>query len=75
MRSRSNREDGSSHISHPGKDAAINDSTTQLRAKTINGMTQYVRFMTLNFNFTLNKTRDCFKMQLEISLVEEGPLQ
>lgn len=33
MRSLSNREDGSSHISHPGKDAAIYKSTLQFNAK------------------------------------------
>lgn len=54
MRSRSNREDGSSHISHAGKDAAIYHPTLQPKAKIILS-TAYVSFMTVYFNFALNK--------------------
>lgn len=56
MRSRSNREDGSSHISHPGKDAAVYDSKLRLKANTSISMTGCITLTALYLNFAVNKT-------------------
>ncbi len=54
VRSRSNREDGSSHISHPGKDAAIHGATAEPTAP-INSSTLRDSFMNIHRSLLLTK--------------------
>lgn len=77
MRSRSNREDGSSHISDPGKDAAVNESNLKLNAKITGSMTRYVPFVLVCFNVAVKRAaaRSETRQLRGSQLVAEGPSQ
>lgn len=73
VRSRS-REDGSSHISHQGKDIAVYYSILQRKTKIRDSTPQCSSPLTLGLNFTSNTAWALFVMQVEKRLsASAGP--